>query len=469
MLFNSSLFVLFAVLVFPLAWALRGRARNVLLLVASYVFYGAWDARFLLLLAASTIVDFTVAQRLERSENPRARRWLVLVSCVANLGILGFFKYADFFLSSASALAESVGLDPIALRLDVVLPVGISFYTFQTLSYTIDVFRRKAPACDSLLDFALYVAFFPQLVAGPIERATSLLPQLRAPRAITRDDLFSGFWLVTIGFFKKCVVADNLAVIVDQAFGAPEAPSGAMCLLGLYAFAFQIYCDFGGYSDIARGLAKWLGIDIMLNFRFPYLATNPQEFWRRWHISLSTWLRDYLYIPLGGSRGGTASTYRNLIVTMVLGGLWHGASWLFVLWGVFHGVLLAAHRLWAGRSGGRGGGGLLSRLGCWFAMWHLTCLGWLLFRGESVGQALAFLRNIWAWAPGGGDVAEALLYLATFVGLLLSVECFARNRDDPRSVPGWYGGLGPVAVVGMWTCVLLLSAPGDAQFIYFQF
>ncbi len=469
MLFNSSLFVLFAAVVFPAAWLLRGRARKLLLLVASYAFYGAWDWRFLGLLAGSTVVDYLVAEGLRKSDDVRRRRLLLLVSCVANLGALGFFKYADFFVASADALLQSLGLGALTGRLGVVLPVGISFYTFQTMSYTIDVYRRRLEPCRDVVDFALYVSFFPQLVAGPIERATHLLPQIERPRGVTRDDLAIGAWLITLGYFKKCVVADNLAVLVDQAFNAESTPSGLVCLLALYGFAFQIYCDFGGYSDIARGLARLLGFDLSVNFRFPYVATNPQEFWHRWHVSLSTWLRDYLYIPLGGSRGGTLATYRNLLLTMVLGGLWHGASWLFVLWGLYHGLLLCAHRAVVGRVAGRTHGSVLPLGVRWFGMFHLTCLGWLLFRARSVGQVGSFLGHIATFAPGEGNAAALVAQLLLFVGMLTAVELWARNRDDVREAPLWRWGVGPAVVVALWTAFLLLRSTESAQFIYFQF
>ena len=469
MLFNSSLFLLFALIVFPAVWGARHRAQNLILLVASYAFYGAWDPRFLLLLLGSTIVDYFVARELVATDSTRKRRWLLFVSCAVNLGSLGFFKYFNFFVESADALLAAVGLEALGGRLDIVLPVGISFYTFQTMSYTIDVYRGRLRPTRDLLDFALYVSFFPQLVAGPIERATNLLPQIEQPRKVTRDDLAVGAWLVTIGFFKKCVIADNLALVVDAAFSSSDTPSGFVCLFAIYAFAFQIYCDFGGYSDIARGLARMMGIRIILNFDFPYIATNPQEFWRRWHISLSTWLRDYLYIPLGGSQGGTLLTYRNLLITMVLGGLWHGASWLFVLWGVYHGALLCVHRAVVGRVRSNDSGSGVRWLLRWFAMFHLTCFGWLLFRAVSVGQVGAFAESIATFAAGPGDAVSILLNVVLFVSLLLAVEVYARNRDDIREAPLWNWGAGPVLVVGMWTAFVLLRAPESAQFIYFQF
>ncbi|MDA1306433.1 MAG: MBOAT family protein, partial [Acidobacteria bacterium] len=314
-----------------------------MLLVASYVFYGAWDYRFLSLLGISTIIDYVVALRMADAAGRHRKAWLI-VSLVTNLGLLGFFKYFNFFVDSGNALLIALGVDPMPMRLHIVLPVGISFYTFQTLSYTIDVYRGKLDPTRSLRDFALFVAYFPQLVAGPIERATHLLPQVLNPRRLSMPLLHQGLWLISWGLFKKMVIANNLAIVVDRTFAAGSGATGAEYLIAIYAFAFQIYCDFSGYSDIARGLAALMGIDLMVNFNNPYAATNPREFWRRWHISLSTWLRDYLYVPLGGNRGALWQTYRALMLTMLLGGIWHGAQWTFVVWGLYHGVWLAVHR-----------------------------------------------------------------------------------------------------------------------------
>ena len=318
------------------------RAQNWLLLVASYYFYAAWDWRFLGLLVASTLVDFTCARVLARASTPRARRALLIVSLGFNLTLLGFFKYFNFFADSLHDVFGALGWQVDVFTLRVLLPVGISFYTFVTMSYVIDVYRREIPATRDLLDFAVFVAFFPHLVAGPILRASTLLAQIDSPRRITREQLRDGAWLIAWGYFQKMFVADNLAGLANAVFDPAAPQTGVNVLLGVYAFAFQIYGDFAGYSNIARGTSKLMGIELIENFRFPYLVRTPQAFWRNWHISLSTWLRDYLYIPLGGSRGSEWQTRRNLFLTMVLGGLWHGAAWTFVVWGIYHGVLLIA-------------------------------------------------------------------------------------------------------------------------------
>jgi D-alanyl-lipoteichoic acid acyltransferase DltB (MBOAT superfamily) len=346
--------------------------------------------------------------------------------------------------------------------------VGISFYTFQTLSYTIDVYRGRISPTRNLLDFALFVAFFPQLVAGPIERASRLLPQLARERPLTARGLASGAWLAGWGLFKKVVIADNLAPLVDEVYAPGANPAAGEVLLATYAFAFQIYCDFSGYTDIARGVARMFGIDLMLNFRLPYLATAPSDFWRRWHISLSTWLRDYLYIPLGGNRGGRARTLRNLMLTMLLGGLWHGAAWTFVCWGAYHGVLLVAERVWR-RRGRSARVGAARRALAVAGTFHAVCLGWLFFRADSLAGVGSLLRALgsdphWglalSWLPSLG-----LLLLPLLLGEL------AMLRGDRAEVPLPVGRLARSGAVAALLLAFLLFADvrGGRPFVYFQF
>jgi D-alanyl-lipoteichoic acid acyltransferase DltB (MBOAT superfamily) len=350
MLFNSFTFVLFLAVVLPLYYLLSHRGQNRLLVVASCVFYGAWSWWFLALLLFSIFIDYSLAHAIHASADDRRRKFLVTVSCVLNLGALAFFKYANFLVGNVTGLLDLLHLPVPPVYLHILLPIGISFYTFHSLSYIIDIYRRVLIPLHSFTDYALYVLYFPQLVAGPIARAHDLIPQLHNPRVVTRDHLVQGCWLILWGFFKKLVIADNLAVVADQIF-ASTPDSGVTCLIGVYAFALQIYGDFSGYTDIARGLGKLMGINLAFNFNLPYLARNPADFWHRWHISLSTWLRDYLYIPLGGNRGGPVKTGRNLLLTMLLGGLWHGAAWHYVAWGGYHGLFLIAHRLVSRRPG----------------------------------------------------------------------------------------------------------------------
>jgi D-alanyl-lipoteichoic acid acyltransferase DltB (MBOAT superfamily) len=465
-IFNSFTFALFFVTVFVLYWALPRRYQNPILLVASYVFYGAWDWRFLSLIWLSTLTDYAVARGMDATEEPRRRRVLLLTSISVNLGILGVFKYSGFFVESFSALVEAIGLpsDPALLR--VVLPVGISFYTFQTLGYSIDVFRNRIPAERDLGVFALYVAFFPQLVAGPIERAQHMLPQLRTARdRLTNPQVQAGLVLILIGLFKKVVIADGLAPIVNTAFAQSGTASGLELLISVWAFGLQIYGDFSGYSSIARGTAKLLGIDLMVNFRQPYLSPNITEFWRTWHISLSTWLRDYLYIPLGGNRGSPLQTYRNLMLTMLLGGLWHGAAWTFVIWGGLHGLFLAAHREWRDRHEGRSRFGTILPV---IGTFQLVSLAWIFFRASSVGQAFEVLTGILTLRPGGVST-DAFWLLAILGSASLILDLAQRRWDSPTFTlelqPAAQGAIYGAAVVAL----ILFSGSQPVPFIYFQF
>jgi alginate O-acetyltransferase complex protein AlgI len=469
MLFNSWLFPPFLLLVLALYRVLPARAQNAMLLVASYVFYACWDWRFLGLLLISTTCDWLLARAIRREPSREAARRWVACSVAVNLVFLGFFKYFNFFIDSANTLLSGLGLGTWDVQLRVILPVGISFYTFQSISYIVDVYRGEVEPARNPIDFALFVAFFPHMVAGPIMRSRDLLPQFQRERHTTRLQIREGLWLVLLGFFKKMVIGDNLAPIVDRVFSSGDH-TGATVLLGVYAFAFQIYCDFSGYTDIARGVAKFLGVELMVNFNRPYLARNPSEFWRRWHISLSSWLRDYLYVSLGGNRGGRLNTYRNLMATMILGGLWHGAAWNFVLWGTYHGLLLVLHRLvvvdlklWT----------TPARLGAWISrivMFHAVCYGWLLFRARSVEQiwsmtkALASPGGLEAVAPSG----SVMVLLATVLALS-ALEAWTGNSDEPSRSPGWRWGVGPLVCSTLVLCIVILSPPVAQSFIYFQF
>ena len=351
MFFDTPVYFLFLAIVVLVNWRLGRRHQNIFLLVASYFFYGWWDWRFLLLIFTSTVVDFYSARYIARSQDVFHGRALLSLSLALNFGFLGVFKYFNFFSDSLSSALAMFGAPSHATAfLKIILPPGISFYTFQAVAYIVDVYHRKLEPAESLVDYALFISLFPHLVAGPIQRPSHLLPQVQHPRRFDKDAFFDGLMLILSGLFRKCVVADNCAKLADAAFsGRLGEPNVSVVLIGAYAFAWQIYADFSGYSDIARGSAQLLGFHFMVNFRQPYLATSLQDFWRRWHISLSTWLRDYLYIPLGGSREGEAKTYRNLMTTMLLGGLWHGANWTFVVWGGLHGTGLSLERWITGR------------------------------------------------------------------------------------------------------------------------
>jgi D-alanyl-lipoteichoic acid acyltransferase DltB (MBOAT superfamily) len=473
MVFNSLHFLWFFLIVYALYRVLPHRGQNWLLLVASYYFYAAWDWRFLGLLLASTVVDYTAALAIGRSESPRRRRLLLTLSLGFNLTMLGFFKYFNFFGDNLHVIFGALGWEVDFVTVRVLLPIGISFYTFMTMSYVIDVYRREIPPTHDLLDFAVFVAFFPHLVAGPILRAARLLPQIALPRRITREQVRDGLWLVVWGFFQKVFVADNLAGLANSVFDPGADPSGVNVLLGTYAFAFQIYGDFAGYSNVARGTSKLMGIELIENFRFPYLVRSPQAFWRHWHISLSTWLRDYLYIPLGGSRGSEAATRRNLLLTMVLGGLWHGAAWTFILWGLYQGLLLVGYRV-AGRvhwfHEWVAGESTVARLTSWFVMFHFTCYGWLIFRARSARQLGEMSWSLVAgFAPQSIDVHGLLVPLLLYTTPLLVVHACEAYYDDVLVVPRLPAAVRYSVYAAACYLIMLFGNFGGAEFIYFQF
>ena len=546
MVFNSLTYAIFFVVVLAIYHSSRHRAQNAILLIASYVFYGWWDLRFLFLIALSTTFDywagllinngyltkrekllpaislscvgfvslgisyggtltsprlgietlqlaylcgglaiFIVAAglfyRLASAFTGERRRTLVLVASICqNLVILGFFKYFNFFISSAATALEAIGFEAHLTTLYIALPIGVSFYTFQSISYSIEVYQRKVAPSSRFLDFALFVSYFPQLVAGPISRASALLPQILSARAVTYDQISSGVFLILFGLFKKVGIADGLSRPVDQLFSATGAPAWADVMAGTFYFAIQIYCDFSGYSDIARGSSKLLGIELIVNFNLPYFSRNPQEFWRRWHISLSNWLRDYLYIPLGGNRGSTIKVYATLMTTMILGGLWHGAAWNFVLWGFYQGLMLCVHRAIT-PSGSRVPGTLAAssavnpavlllrviQTGLFFGA---VCYGWLLFRSGSLPQIVQFTA-ILLQDFGNLHLTISTPRLSSLIGIpvLAAIELaqFATgDHDVHRRLALPLRG----ALFALLTALLIMGMSNEStQFIYFQF
>ncbi len=467
MLFTQLEFPIFFLLVLVLAWLSPTRVtRNSILLVASYYFYAYWDYRFCGLLLLSTVVDFFVARAMAATDHASQRRWLLLISLAVNLGVLGFFKYFGFFVDSARPILEALGLS--AGTLEIILPVGISFYTFQTLSYTIDVYRRVIRPTRSFLDFALYVAFFPQLVAGPIVRARELLPQLSVLPRFSRRRWYGGFQQLLRGAIKKVLLADRLGEMVDVVFAGPELYSGLTVWIAVIAYTGQIYYDFSGYSDMAIGAAKMLGYRFPGNFRHPYLATSIADFWRRWHMTLSRWLRDYLYVSLGGNRVSKLMTYRNLMITMTLGGLWHGAAWTFVLWGMWHGAWLAVERYGTSWTGKR----LPSVVG-WVATMLIVIVGWVLFRSSpDLSKAITILSQmtiVFPMTPPGNGIAWYPPLVIGALGCMVAEHLAWRTRlRRAMRLPfdAWYSPLGTALMI--WA--LLLYAPrGFRPFVYFQF
>jgi alginate O-acetyltransferase complex protein AlgI len=467
MLFNSGVFLKFFAAFLLLYWLVRNNliARNAVIVAASYLFYGWWNVKFLGLLLFSSLFDYTVGLALERLSQPRQRQALLCASIVCNLSILGFFKYYNFFAHSLTELLTRLGVALHPHLLLVILPVGISFYTFQSMSYAIDVYRREIPATRNLLHFLAFVSFFPQLVAGPIQRAAHLLPQFGRTLTLTRPMLEEGLWLVLWGMFKKVVLADNLAPLVEMVYHN-NTFAGPTVVLGTIAFGLQIYCDFSGYSDIARGTARILGFDIIFNFNLPYVATNLREFWRRWHISLSTWLRDYLYVSLGGNRHGAARTYLSLFLTMLLGGLWHGAAWNYVLWGLWHAAGLILQRspihpfailneAWRKRVS-------------WLLTLAFVFYGWLLFRASSFEQIVAMTRALGTFSMPPW-LHSYVLNLFVFAAPLVLVEAWQYRRRDllvALTLPPW----AKVALQGtLLLAILLFWEKEHLSFIYFQF
>ncbi|MCW1147833.1 MBOAT family O-acyltransferase [Flavobacterium lacisediminis] len=475
MLFNSIEFLLFLPTVFFLYWFVfknQLRAQNVLLLVASYIFYGWWDWRFLSLIIASTFLDYFIAIQLGKTSISKKRKLLLGISLVGNLGMLGFFKYYNFFVASWIEAWSSVGITMEASTLNVILPVGISFYTFQTLSYTIDVYRKEMKPTKSFIDFAAFVTFFPQLVAGPIERASHLLPQFYKNRTFEYQNAVDGVKLIIWGMFKKVVVADNCAFFVNKIFENPEVYSSGELFFGMVFFAFQIYGDFSGYSDIAIGLSKLFGFDLMVNFKFPYFSRDIAEFWRRWHISLSTWFRDYIYIPLGGSKGSQGFQIRNVMIIFLVSGFWHGANWTYVVWGLFHALMFLPLLLFnVNRSH------LITKSYGWldFAKIGVTflvvCIGWVFFRADSIADAFQYLAHMLElnslglslfYKTNANLMIFGLSVLAIGILSMQELVWVIKKRELPK-----------ISAFGALLLVLLIffmgSFKNQMDFIYFQF
>jgi alginate O-acetyltransferase complex protein AlgI len=437
MAFNSLKFLIFFIGVYLLSLLLKNKGQNRLLLFASYFFYWCWDWRFLSVIIISTIIDYYCGIQIYKVQEKWKKKRLVIISISINLGLLCFFKYSNFFLDSFIALFTATGISIKPIPLNIILPVGISFYTLQKMTYTIDIFRDEMKPTKNFINFALFVSFFPQLLSGPIERAKRIIPQFEKKRVFNKDQLINGIELIFWGLFKKVFMADNLGLIVDRIYSNSQS-TGCEYVIATWAFAFQLYGDFSGYSDMARGIAKCLGIEIMENFKAPYLSINPSDFWRRWHISLSSWLRDYLYISLGGNRKGNFKTYRNLVITMLLSGLWHGAAWNYVIWGVYHGILLGFHRTFVN---------IKSRISKSFynteplliyfikalIFFQIICFGWIFFRSRSLDQihlVLSKMLNISIFSYDSIDTLKQIIFLVLIPLSAMIIEAFREIRPE---------------------------------------
>lgn len=482
MLFNSIDFAIFLPIVFIIYWFVvqkNLKIQNLFLLLASYLFYGWWDWRFLFLLLFSTVVDYTVGVLLLRTDDKIKRKLLLAVSIVLNLGLLGFFKYYNFFVDNFVAAFSFFGREISVSSLRIILPVGISFYTFQTLSYGIDVYRRKLEPTKDFIAFATFVTFFPQLVAGPIERATNLLPQFFKKRVFNYSDSVDGLKQILWGLFKKMVIADNCAEIANYIFNNSSQLSGSSLALGALFFAFQIYGDFSGYSDIAVGTSKLFGFSLMRNFAYPYFSRNIGEFWRRWHISLSTWFRDYLYIPLGGSRGGKWMSIRNTFIIFIVSGFWHGANWTFVAWGALNAcyflplLLMKKNRIHLDIVAQ---GKILPTIKEFFQMlltFSLTVLAWIFFRATDLHHAFQILSEI--FSSSFFTIPEIFKYPKTFtVIILLLIFIFTEwfGREHQYAIEKWaLKWKAPLRYALYYAIIFAIIWFGgkEQQFIYFQF
>ena len=475
MIFTSFEYVLFFAVVLLVRGFLRDfNTEKWFLLVASYLFYMSWSVPCGLLILATSLIDFSVGIGLGRIQGARQRRALLIISIVANLGVLGFFKYTNFLAGNVCSILSFLGVHTGRWHYDILLPAGISFFTFQSMTYTIETYRKRINPCHSVRDFLLFVAFFPQLLAGPINRAADLIPQFSKRVRASMADIEIGLTQFGLGAIKKLVISDQVAPNVDQIFSAPGNYDGFTLFQGVIGYAIQIYCDFSGYSDMAIGSARMLGFRFMENFQMPYSAVTITEFWRRWHISLSTWLRDYLYIPLGGNRKGPVRTYVNLFVTMLLGGLWHGASWNFVIWGALHGGALAIHKAWSSVDPipeslkanpiFRTAWSLCSRC---VTLGVVLC-GWVFFRAQSWDVATVYLAGLFRWVQAGTHMASPHI-LAAGVGVTVAHLLVQKDRQWAQEIPGRSMPVRMAAYSCMVTLLACFAATDSAPFIYFQF
>lgn len=477
MLFNSISFLIFLPIVFVIYWVLGNQKikyQNIWILAASYFFYASWDWRFLSLIIFSTLVDYSVARGLQASQNIITKKRLLFASLFVNIGLLAFFKYFNFFIESFVELSQSLGFQANINTLNIILPVGISFYTFQTLSYTIDVYKDKIQAEKGIIKFAAFVAFFPQLVAGPIERASNLLPQFSQKRIFNYDKAVSGIQLMLWGLFKKVVVADTCATYVNVIFENSENYTSGTLILGAVFFAFQIYGDFSGYSDIAIGLSRLFDFDLMTNFKKPYFSRDIAEFWRRWHISLSTWFRDYLYIPLGGSKVNTTKKIRNVFIIFLVSGFWHGANWTFIFWGLLN-ALFFIPLLLLNRN--RAHTNVVAEYRVlpsikeslqMLVTFTLVTFSWVFFRSESITAAFEYIANIFSKATFSLEYLSIDRYnieALGVIGILVCIEWFYRKKEQP--IAGKYSFLKTLVILILILVLGQYSVPMD--FIYFQF
>ena len=489
MLFNSLSFTIFLPIVFFLYWFATQKnlkSQNILLLVSSYFFYSCWDYRFLFLLMFSTLLDYYTGLKMEQAPNKRAKKVWFWLSVIINLGFLAVFKYYNFFIGSFAEGLNMLGMESHFATLNVILPVGISFYTFHGLSYVVDIYNDKIKAEKNFVDYALFVSFFPLLVAGPIERATHLLPQIKRKRTFSYTQAIDGLRQILWGLFKKIVIADSCAEFANIIFNNSENYSGAMLVLGALFFTFQIYCDFSGYSDIALGTARLFGIELLRNFAFPYFSRDIAEFWRRWHISLSSWFRDYLYIPLGGSKGGTLMKVRNTFIIFIVSGFWHGANWTFIMWGLLNALYIMPSILFNSNRNNLdivAQGRLLPSVKELFQMiatFTVTVLAWIFFRAESLAHAFTYIRDLFAGLFSTSSYRAAGHFISNEIGLALPILLLFfmviewLGRENQYAIQKWgFSYSRPVRWAFYYAILLIVfyfaGTGKEQEFIYFQF
>ncbi len=470
-LFQDFEFMLFFIALFALYWLLPQKLKNPLLLLASYVFYCSWNWKLLSLILISTYIDFFCGMMIPRAKTAKSKKWFLLLSLITNLSLLGFFKYFNFFVENLVALLNSVGIHASYTALNIILPIGISFYTFQTLSYTIDIYRGKLSPTKNLIDFSLFVAYFPQLIAGPIERARDLIPKLQAKKSFKEINFSEGAYLFVYGFFKKAVIADSIGMLSDKMFSLAD-PTGAQVVIGALAFAIQIYCDFSGYSNMARGLSRFLGVELSVNFNLPYFSKNPAEFWRRWHMTLSSWVKDYIYIPLGGNRTFFFGIFP-LFVAWFLMGLWHGAAWHFVLWGVYWAALVIGYR--AVRKGVFGKVRIKNKvlsysagIGSVLLTFYLACYGWIIFRSQSLAQLFRLTKA--SSAINFAEFFSSDYYFLYFVMLFFFVyELIQYLMKDQLFIHKKNFYYQMIFYMILFFIYIQVGAQQDVNFLYFQF
>jgi len=472
MLFNSFEFAFFLPIVFLLYWFIFNKSiklQNIFLLVVGYVFYGWWDWRFLFLIAFSTLFDFTTGLLLDKTTNEQKRKWLFASSCIINIGLLAFFKYFNFFINNFIAAFDSIGYQVHPVTLKIILPVGISFYTFQSLSYTTDIFRRKMKPTTDLISFAAFISFFPQLVAGPIERAFHLLPQFYVKREFDQEQAVIGMRQILWGLFKKIVIADTLATYVDSIFAAYDVLPGSTLLLGAIYFSAQIYCDFSGYSSIAIGTARLFGFSLMQNFNYPYFSLSVPEFWRKWHISLTSWFRDYVYIPMGGSRGSLSRTIFNTLFVFTLSGFWHGANWTFIIWGLLNGLFMIPNLLSGNKKQEKVSTSIsIKNLVAMVTTFSLITFTWIFFRSANVHQAFYYIQHLFSSSLIKYPVQHGMAITIPLIAILFLVEWLRKQEYQalqPKNIPA-------ILRYGIYVTMIIICLAFFKQnqsFIYFQF